>query len=230
MSKDSTWHFAYDEERYSDEGDCTFLGVLTDGRRYLFFRTTEDNDEGDYTCHIHNSLLMDEDSEECSYPWSAENDAILLGCLNGLQNPNDYCGEGSPLRTLAFKSAAWCEKHICVSAVRAYLLEANDGVESVSYNSANDTLTVRMKEKDGPLRLRSFHLFDELGYYEAHYETDDGTLDFARMFRGNTGVHPDILGRTHAGDDPDILYAVLEACDRADCCATHIDIEYPLTV
>lgn len=45
---------------------------------------------------------MDEESEECSYPWTAENDAIVTECLNGLKEPTDYCGDASPLRTLKF--------------------------------------------------------------------------------------------------------------------------------
>ncbi len=48
---------------------------------------------------------MDDDSEECSYLWTAENDGILLDCLNGLDNPDDFCGEGSPIRTLVFLPA-----------------------------------------------------------------------------------------------------------------------------
>ncbi len=38
---------------------------------------------------------------ECEYRATADNDAMLLECLNRLDG-EDYCGEGSPIRTLKF--------------------------------------------------------------------------------------------------------------------------------
>ena len=100
------WEILYDEEHYKD-CNCekvSFLGVISDGERMLFFRTDGGISEA-CTCHVYNSLVMDEDAEECRYPWTAENDSILLGCLNGLEDPDEYCGDGSPVRTLEFKPA-----------------------------------------------------------------------------------------------------------------------------
>ena len=100
--RSSRWDFVDDEEHYGPDGSVSFTGILSDGEHFLFFRTDGGMDEG-CTCFIHNSILMDEDSIECYYPWTAENDSRLLECLNSLEDPQDYCGEGSPIRTLSFE-------------------------------------------------------------------------------------------------------------------------------
>ena len=96
------WRIIYDEE---DPVDERFHGVISDGRPFhsLFFRAESDVPGELETCHVFNSILMTEDTEECSFPWTDENFGILFDCLNSLSGPEEYSGEGSPIRTLPFK-------------------------------------------------------------------------------------------------------------------------------
>lgn len=97
------WQIAYEEEQFSRiTGTAFFRGVISNGKDFLFFKTDGSSDE-DSTCHVYNSIVMSGDSEECSYPWTAENDQRLLDCLNSLDDTRHFCGECSPLRTLRFE-------------------------------------------------------------------------------------------------------------------------------
>lgn len=99
------WDFSYDEEFNHPCSPWRFAGVLTDGRHFLFWNVV--GDDGAEICRVYNSIAMDDDTLECEYPWSAENDSILIGCLNNLEDQQAYCGDGSPIQTLEFK---WPEK------------------------------------------------------------------------------------------------------------------------
>lgn len=97
------WEFCYDEE-YPDTAGRNFLGLLSNGENFLFWHAFAHEEGQTETCHIYDSITMRHDNEICSYPCAAENDTILLNALNNLEDPNNFCGEGSPIRTLKFKA------------------------------------------------------------------------------------------------------------------------------
>lgn len=96
-----SWDFRYEEE-FPDTAGPNMAGVISNGDNYLFYHAYADEDGDPVICHIYSSFNMTEDTQVCSYPWTAENDSILLDALNNLEDPDDYCGEGSPLTTLRF--------------------------------------------------------------------------------------------------------------------------------
>ena len=106
VPKPGRWNFIYDESR-PDTGINQF-GIISDGMNFLFYHAykieTEDPVE---TCFIYSSMYMEDSFEECRYPWTAENDEILLDALNKAdRDPHvtgSFCGERSVLRTLEFK-------------------------------------------------------------------------------------------------------------------------------
>lgn len=91
------WKFVYDEE-VCDTQDIDFVGIITDGKRFLFFQTVTDEEQNEERCYIYSSMraMYNCDSEELSYPWTNENDELLLKALNSLDDDSDrYCGENS---------------------------------------------------------------------------------------------------------------------------------------
>ena len=95
--KKKEWKFVYDEEVYDTLGS-NFMGIITDGKRFLFFQALPDEDLNDGRCYIYSSMMsmFSRDSEELSYPCTKENDELLLKALNSLDEDSDrYCGENS---------------------------------------------------------------------------------------------------------------------------------------
>lgn len=101
------WRFIH-KWGYSDSAGVNQWGIISNGENHLFFHTFKVN-ETDLieTCIIFYSMLMTEDTEECRYPWTAENDEILLDALNKADRDpfvrGSFCGEESALRNLHFK-------------------------------------------------------------------------------------------------------------------------------
>ena len=99
------WDFVYDEERFDHAGD-NFAGFLQDKNNLshvLFFHAYKVNEEDPIeTCFIYTSVFMDNDSAEISYPWTADNDSLLIEALNNAGN--DYCGDGCVLYGIDFKN------------------------------------------------------------------------------------------------------------------------------
>ena len=97
------WDFVYDEECFDDCGR-NFCGVLSNGKNYLFWHAYVREEGGDEICSVYDSLwaLVEGENKMCEYKWTAENDSILLDCLNNLDDPKDFCGENSPLRRIKF--------------------------------------------------------------------------------------------------------------------------------
>ncbi len=106
------WDFIYDEERYTPDGRLFWAGLLTNGEDYLYWKTdpTEYSDEPT-TCHIYNSILMTDDSEEVAYIWTAENDELVVNCLNNLEDPMRFSGDDSALLELEFLPFEQCSKY-----------------------------------------------------------------------------------------------------------------------
>jgi hypothetical protein len=104
------WDFVQDEERYTLDDMLFWAGVLTDGERFLYWKTDPTNYSYERTyCHIYNSVLMTDDSEEVCYPWTDENDELVTECLNSMKNPHDWCGDDSALHQIDFLDWEECE-------------------------------------------------------------------------------------------------------------------------
>ena len=95
--KKKEWKFVYDEEVYDPLGS-NFMGIITDGKSFLFFQALPVEDLNDERGCIYSSMMsmFNRDSEELSYPWTKANDELLLEALNSLDEDSDrYCGENS---------------------------------------------------------------------------------------------------------------------------------------
>lgn len=104
--KGGSWDFSYEEEIHEDLRDY-MQGVITDNcGRMLFYRAYPGG-----MCRVYASIneMVCDGQAEVEYPWTAENDSILLDGLNSLENQDDYFGEGSPIRILRFKETEECE-------------------------------------------------------------------------------------------------------------------------
>lgn len=97
----ASWEFIADEEFHHGHIPYIQAGILTNGEGFLYWNVTED-DNGRLTRHIHNSILMDSDTEEVWYPWTAENDAKVIAALNDPATSKDWCGESSVLLSVEF--------------------------------------------------------------------------------------------------------------------------------
>ena len=100
------WQIVYDEEVWDHNGN-NFAGIFQDMNspsHVLFFHAYKDLDDDPIeTCYVYTSIFMEGNGpEECQYPWIAQNDAILINCLNSCGN--NFFGDDSPIRTLKFKS------------------------------------------------------------------------------------------------------------------------------
>ena len=100
------WNFIYDEEHW-DYAGANFAGVMQDKNnpsRVLFFHAYKDLDDDPIEiCYVYSSIFMDDDSLECMYPWTADNDSLLLKALN--ESGDNYCGDGSPIQKLEFNES-----------------------------------------------------------------------------------------------------------------------------
>lgn len=95
------WDVVYDEDIPDTNGYCS-NGILSDGQgHFLFFGIWRNDDELIEYCSIRSNMEPIEGTEICRYPWTSENDEILLDCLN--KCGDYYCGECSPLYSLEFK-------------------------------------------------------------------------------------------------------------------------------
>lgn len=95
------WDFVYEEEHYDLNGYCS-AGVLSDGERFLFFTVSSDEPGLAGICRIYSSISFCSESLECQYPWTAENDEMLINCLNRVKEDEPFCGEDGPIRRLQF--------------------------------------------------------------------------------------------------------------------------------
>ena len=110
--KKPSWDFTYEQENWDYQG-MNFSGILQDTNNLshtLFFHALrmEETDEAE-TCFIYSNMFLNEEELVCSYPWTAENDAILIDALNSLENPLDFCGDDSPIQFIEFLPLEKCE-------------------------------------------------------------------------------------------------------------------------
>lgn len=97
------WDFVYEEKLPDVNGYCS-RGVIANGKRCLFFSVSHNESDGMETCRVYSSITFSQESLECQYLWSAENDEMLIDCLNGLKEGEPYCGASSPIKDLHFFS------------------------------------------------------------------------------------------------------------------------------
>ncbi len=97
MKRKHTWDYIHQEEIFDTNGRC-LIGAISDGANCLFFAVSCDEPEGPEICRIFSSMTCCEESVECTFEWTVENDQRLLDCLAACGD--DFCGEGSPIRTL----------------------------------------------------------------------------------------------------------------------------------
>ena len=97
----TSWYFVADEEFHHYFIPYIQAGILTDGQRFLYWNVTEDK-YGRPTCHIHNSIRMDSDTEEVYYPWTSANNAKVIDALNNPAAGDNWSGEASVLLDIEF--------------------------------------------------------------------------------------------------------------------------------
>lgn len=215
--KRSKWDFLYEERAK----DGTLSGFLTDGTRFLFFRTWTNPDTGADMCGIYESIHMDDDTEMCRYEWDCDNDELLIDCLNSLEDPDDYRGEDSPVRKLEFRNI-W-EENLEAGNEAARLLLERDGYLKANYDPKSDTLhlavrkgTLGLSPLGGVNESAYVNLCPDFGYYTVLYQTSRGPLTIGGMFDGNDGVAEEISGYPFIHEkEPDWLVPVLGACTEA---------------
>lgn len=88
--KKQKWDIRW-EDQYPDIA-CNIAGVISDHKNYLFFHIYKVND-GDQTetMFVYDSIFsmyIPEGEPLCSFPWTSENEDILLGCLNSRKEFN----------------------------------------------------------------------------------------------------------------------------------------------
>ena len=105
------WDFMSDENIF-DEWGANCIGALSNGEFIMYYhaRKIHKDDECE-TCSIYSSLLalFNHEEEEVSYPWTAENDSLLLEWLNSRGDEESFCGEGCGIRDIQFLSVEQCK-------------------------------------------------------------------------------------------------------------------------
>lgn len=221
------WDFTYDEE---DGNNGTFRGVLTDGSRFLFWKTWHDASTGADMCAIYNSIRMTDDTEEVRYEWDSDNDALVTACLDALEDKDSYCGDESPLRDIEFITTRTLNKEMGDRAAEG--LKKRPEVIDASFNGEDDTLKVTVRKGtlgrlfDRAGVLSAFvHLCPDYGYYTVQYETSNGPLTIGGMFAGNDGVAEEVSGYPFIHEEePDWLLPLLEACEKSGRDPSWLDV------
>ena len=96
------WDIVYDEEYPDTNGYCG-SAILSDGERFLFASICRDDDEIIEHMSVRNELMPIEGTEIIRFPWTSENETILLQTLN--ESGDNYACDDSPLLSAPFKPA-----------------------------------------------------------------------------------------------------------------------------
>lgn len=109
MSK--KWKFTYEEEKYfldRDGNECEdgfmLVGIITNGKDYLFYKEFPEEDMVNGIIDIYSSILMTDDDLVITVPNTDMNKKKILDALNGLtpESAGRYCGEDSILCQIEF--------------------------------------------------------------------------------------------------------------------------------
>ena len=225
------WDFQYDEE---DGNDGSFRGVLTDGERFLFWKTWHDASTGADMCAIYNSIRMTDDTEEVRYEWDSDNDALVTTCLDGLEDKESYCGDDSPLRDIEFTRTRTLNKEM--GDLAADGLKKRPEVIDASFDGEYDTLEVTVWRGtlgrlfgNAEVSSASVHLCPDYGYYTVRYSSEYGMFDCAGMFEGNDGPAEEVIEEYEKYDaihesEPEWLKAILAVLDEAGRAPSWLDV------
>lgn len=100
------WDFVY-KEKFPDSNGANRIGIIqnkNNPKQVLFFQVyAEDKDDIEF-CHILTSITLDPATQVCEYPWTAENEEMLLDCLNNTVVGEEYAKTNGPLAKIPFKS------------------------------------------------------------------------------------------------------------------------------
>lgn len=229
--KKTRWKFAFDEE---DGTDGTFRGVLTDGSRFLFWKTWHDASTGADMCAIYNSIRMTDDTEEVRYEWDSDNDALVTACLDALEDKDSYCGDKSPLRDIEFITTRTLNKEMGDRA--AGELKKRPEVLEACFNGEDDTLEVTVRRgtlgrlfDNAEVSSAFVHLCPDYGYYTIRYSSEYGMFDCAGMFEGNNGPSEEVIEESDRYDailatEPEWLKAILAVLAEAGRDPSWLDI------
>lgn len=97
MKRKNTWEYIHQEEIFDTNGRC-LVGAISNGVDCLFFAVSCDEPDGPEICRVFSSMTACDESMECSFEWTEENDKRLFDCLAECRD--NFCGDGSPIRTL----------------------------------------------------------------------------------------------------------------------------------
>ena len=100
------WEFVYEEE-FPDSNGANRIGIIqnkNNPKQVLFFQVYAYDKDDIETCHILTSITLDYATQVCEYPWTAENEEILLDCLNNTVVGEEYAETDGPLAKIPFKS------------------------------------------------------------------------------------------------------------------------------
>lgn len=100
------WDFVY-EEHFPDSNGTNKIGIVqnkNNPKQVLFFQVyAEDKDDIEF-CHILTSITLEPATHVCEYPWTAENEEMLLDCLNNTIVEEEYAETNGSLAKIPFKS------------------------------------------------------------------------------------------------------------------------------
>lgn len=102
----SKWDFVYEEE-FPDSNGTNLIGIIqnkNNPKQVLFFQVYAEDKDDIETCHIFSSITLDAATQVCEYPWMAENDKMLLDCLNNTVIGEEYAEADGALIKIGFKS------------------------------------------------------------------------------------------------------------------------------
>ena len=100
------WEFVYEEE-FPDSNGTNLIGIIqnkNNPKQVLFFQVYAEDKDDIETCHILTSIALDPATKVCEYPWTAENDDMLLDYLNNTIVGEEYAESDGPLTRIGFKS------------------------------------------------------------------------------------------------------------------------------
>ena len=95
------WKFIYEEEVYDDWG-INYAGILSNGKELIFAHSFPMEKDGPSYMHLYSSIWMEEETEECKFLDTSDNENILLNALDNAGDV-DVLGDEGLLHQIEFK-------------------------------------------------------------------------------------------------------------------------------